>query len=81
MIEEVTKSVRRKQTVDGEYIEKLYAKMETLYHLDSIGPQDYEKMELGEYPAVSVALLVSLATIWVFIGAYFICERIKKHRK
>ena len=81
MIEEVTKSVRRKQTVDAEYIQNLYAKMETLYHLDSIGPQDYEKQDLGEYPAVSVALLVSLATIWVFIGAYFICERIKKRRK
>ena len=81
MIEEVTKSVRRKQTVDAEYIENLYAKMETLYHLDSIGPQDYEKQDLGEYPAVSVALLVSLGTIWLVIGAYFLYGLIKKRRK
>ena len=81
MIEEVTNSVRRKQTVDAEYIENLYAKMEKLYHLDSIGPQDYEKQDLGEYPAVSVVLLASIGVIWVSIGAYFLYGCIKKRRK
>ena len=81
MIEEVTKSVRRKQTVDEEYIENLYAKMETLYHLDSTGQQNFGKRELGEYPAISIALLASLGAIWVSIGAYFLYGQIKKRRK
>ena len=81
MIEEVTKSIRRKQTVDEEYIENLYAKMEKMYHLDSVGTQDYEKRDLGEYPAISIALLASLGVIWVSIGAYFLYGCIKKRRK
>ena len=81
MIEEVTKSIRRKQTVDEEYIENLYAKMEKMYHLDSVGTQDYEKQDLGEYPAISIALLASLGAIWVSIGVYFLYGCIKKRRK
>ena len=81
MIEEVTKSIRRKQTVDEEYIENLFVKMGKMYHLDSVGTQDYEKRDLGEYPAISIALLASLGAIWVSIGAYFLYGCIKKRRK
>ena len=37
MIEDVTKSVRRKKTVDDAYIENLYSEMVSLYRLDQIG--------------------------------------------
>ncbi|MBR5797829.1 MAG: extracellular solute-binding protein, partial [Clostridia bacterium] len=39
LIEETTKAVRRKQTVDDAFFEKLYANMNSLYRLDNIGKQ------------------------------------------
>ncbi|MBQ1729074.1 MAG: hypothetical protein II036_01810, partial [Oscillospiraceae bacterium] len=36
MIESVTKSARRKQTVDDAYIDKLFSDMKKEYHLDQI---------------------------------------------
>ena len=39
LIEDVTKSVRRNQTVDGAYIQALYADTRSLYHLDAASPR------------------------------------------
>ena len=38
LIEDVTKSVRRSQTVDDAYIQALYADTQSLYHLDAVSP-------------------------------------------
>ena len=38
LIEDVTKSVRRSQTVDDAYIQALYADTQSLYHLDAFSP-------------------------------------------
>ncbi len=83
MIENVTKSVNRKQTVDEAYLEKLFADMNSLYRLDQIsGVTDSRgESDLGPLPGGSVALLVCLGLAWVLIGAYIICEKIKKTKK
>ena len=81
MIEEVTKSIKRKQTVDDAYMEALYSNMNALYHLDTLGPQDYEKQELGGLPPLSVALVSVICAVWLLLGAYFAYGAIKKRKK
>ena len=83
MIENVAKSVKRKQTVDDAYMEKLYDDMNALYRLDQVGGRgalSVDKSELGSLPHASVALLVVLGIIWLLIGAYVIFETIKKKK-
>ena len=73
MIETTVKSVRRKQTVDGAYIEKLYADMSSLYRLDQIERQNgmsSGRDDLGKLPRTAVILLVSLAGVWGLILLY-----------
>ena len=84
MIEDVTKAVRRKKTVDSAYVEKLYADMISLYRLDqkharheggAVGADD-----LGPLPAEAVWLLGTLACIWAAIIAYLAAERLKRKK-
>lgn len=73
MIETTVKSVRRKQTVDGAYMEKLYADMSSLYRLDQIERQNgmsSGRDDLGKLPRTAVILLVSLAGVWGLILLY-----------
>ena len=77
MIENVTKSIRRKETVDEVYMEKLFVDMTALYRLDQIQKTDAKK-DLGPLPQQSVILLVTLAVIWVILGAYVAKEAIIK---
>ncbi len=82
MIENVTKSVRRKQTIDDAYFEKLYDEMTALYRLDQ-GGQDAAatgKAELGALPRTSVALLTLLAAAWALIGLYAVRRAINKKK-
>ena len=81
MIENVTKSVRRRETVDDAYFEKLYGDMTSLYRLDSIGGAPGDMTELGELPGTAVALLLSLAAAWVLIALYVIIGKIKNLKK
>ena len=77
MIEEVTKSVRRKQTVDGAYMEKLYSDVRSLYHLDQLaGGTDV----LGPLPVTSVLLLSSLGAAWVLILSVLALGALRKKR-
>ena len=83
MIENVAKSVKRKQTVDDTYMEKLYEDMNALYRLDQIGGRgalSVDKSELGSLPAASVALLAVLGVTWILVGIYVIFERLKKKK-
>ena len=78
LIENVTKSVRRKQTVDDAYMEKLYGEVTALYRLDQFEPQIVEgdeakdREQLGELPTASKILLISLTAIWCFIIIYLV---------
>ena len=80
MIEEVTKSVRRKQTVDEEYMAKLYADMTALYRLDQITSTGLDAADLGPMPSTSILLLSCIGGAWVFIGGYVIFDAVKKKK-
>jgi len=79
MIEDVNKSVRRKQTVDDAFLEELYAEMVSLYRLDQIAASD-GKQTFGELPAGSKALLTVLALTWTGILIYTVSEELKKKK-
>lgn len=84
LIENVVKSVRRGQETDGEYIEKLYGDIASLYRLDQLGGHGNVrasgKTELGRLPQTSVILLSTLAAAWAFIILYVVSQIIKKKR-
>ena len=79
MVEEVTKSIRRKQTVDATYIDNLYNEMTSLYRLDQISASE-GKADLGPLPATSRALLWTLALVWAGILVYVIRDSVKKKK-
>ncbi len=74
LIEDVTKSVRRKQAVDRAFMETLYNDTTSLYHLDQLsGPgstASSDRDPSGPLPATSVILLSSLAAAWILILSY-----------
>ena len=82
MIENVTKSVRRKEAVNDAYYEKLYADMVSLYHLnlDGTGASAAARQDLGPLPHTAVVLLASLACAWVLIALYFCLKQFKKRK-
>ena len=79
LIEDVTKSVRRNQTVDGAYIQALYADTRSLYHLDAASPSG-GKADLGPLPGTAVALLAGLALAWVLIFVYVAWQAVRRRR-
>ncbi len=82
LIENVTKSIRRSETVDDAYMEELYEDITSLYRLDSHGSTvSAGKAELDELPKTSVILLSSLAGAWVLILAYVGWDMLKKRKK
>jgi len=83
MIENVTKSINRKETVDDAYFEKLYADMNSLYRLDQNGTRENaadSSENLGEMPAASKILLAVLASVWVIIGVYYVAGALKRKK-
>ena len=80
MIEDVTKAVKRKKTVNDKYIDKLYDSVTSLYRLDQIETFD-GKIRLGAMPPLSIVLLVGLGVTWLGIIAYFIVSLIKKQKQ
>ncbi len=82
MIEDVTKSVRRKKTVDDAFIEALFADVTSLYRLDQIEAAGASggRTELGPLPGTAAALLWSLAGAWVLILLYVLSAAIRKKK-
>ena len=68
MIENVTKSVRRNQTVDEAYMDDMFKEVTSLYRLDQLQTGSGSKADLGPLPRASVILLSTLSIIWVFMG-------------
>ena len=82
LIENVTKSVRRKQEVDEAYLEELKNEITALHHLSEIGGgTSAAPSDLGPLPGTSVALLGGLALTWVLIGVYALREKRKQKGK
>lgn len=76
LIENVTKSKRRGETVDEPYMEKLFDDVFSLFRLDQISVGEGENnvaatKELGPLPTESVVLLSVLCGIWIIIGGCF----------
>jgi len=82
MIENVTKSMRRKETVDEAYMEKMMANVQSLYRLDQVNASGTvkEKADLGPLPTTAVALLTALSAAWVLIGLYVVYGLLQKKR-
>lgn len=84
LIENTVKSVRRKQTVDDAYMEKLYSDITSLYRLDQPGGKNGSvssgKEDLGPLPRTAVILLASLAGAWILILLYVILQAVKKRK-
>ena len=83
MIVNVTKSVRRKEEVNEQYMEELFEDMTSLYRLDQIGSGSSAaggKAELGALPKTSVILLTTLAAVWISILLYVLAQVIKKRK-
>ena len=79
LIEDVTKSVRRSQTVDDAYIQALYTDTQSLYHLDAASPSG-GKADLGPLPGTAVALLAGLVAAWILIFAYVAWQAVRRRR-
>ncbi len=82
MIENVAKSTRRKQEVNEEYMEKLYADMISLYRLNVGDGQNAVngKADLGELPQTAKLLIGALVTAWALILLYVLYEYGKKKK-
>ena len=83
MIEDVSKSVSIKKTVDYAFINKLYADMTSLYRLDQLESQQGTGAvggDLGPLPAASRALLITLAAVWASIIVYLVRDFVKKKK-
>ena len=86
LIEEVTKSTRRKATIDEAYMEKLYKDVTALYRLDQLRPagasneegSDVDSDGLAPLPGAAKTLIVVLITSWVLMGAYVLWKKMKK---
>ena len=84
LIEGVTKGIRRKQTVDEAFIEKLYADTTSLYRLDQLKTGETTvigRTNLGALPGTAKALLIVLAGAWVAIGTVFAVRKTNEKRK
>ncbi len=80
LIENVAKSVRRKETVDAAYMEKLYDDVKSLYRLDQKSTSVTGRAELGPLPKTAVILLSALGLAWLLIIVY-VCREAVKLRK
>ncbi len=80
LIESVAKSVRRKQTVDDAYIDKLYDDTASLYRLNQSSGRSGMTTggDLGPLPAGSRALLIGLLIVWALLAAYTIAGKVRK---
>ncbi len=77
LIENVTKSVRRKEEVDSQYMEKLFDDVTSLYRLGQASQAAAGKQELGRLPLTAAILLASLGVAWLLILLYVGCKLIK----
>ena len=81
MIENVTKSVNRRETIDEAYINKLYEDVTSRYRLKTSFQASSDKKDLGPLPPMATALLSILGITWVLIGVYVAREALRNRKK
>ena len=70
LIENTAKAVRRNQTVDDAFMEKLEGDITALYRLNEARGSAAEAKDLGPLPTGARVLLGAIAAVWVGIIAY-----------
>lgn len=86
LIENVTRSVRRKKTVDEAFLEQLFKDTAALKHLDQITVTESEngsagtiaRKEFGKLPLTSVLLLTALCVTWLVLIVIFVWNKRKE---
>ena len=68
LVESVTKSTRRKETVDEAYMQSLFADTISLYRLDQIEGGAGGKAALGPLPVTATVLLYALGGTWLLLA-------------
>ncbi|MBP5281199.1 MAG: extracellular solute-binding protein [Lachnospiraceae bacterium] len=81
LIETTVKSVRRKQTADDTFFQKLYQDMISLYRLDQIGEATEGKRDLGPLPMTAKILIGTLVAVWCGILLMSVLRILKNRRK
>lgn len=84
LIENTVKSVRRKQTVDSEYYDKLYTDVTALYRLDQMSGQGSVaggRKDLGPLPVTAKILLYSLVIVWICLLSAVIMQYIMQKKR
>ena len=82
LIEDVAKSVRRKEPMDAAYMTRLYDNVTSLYRLDQRGAMAADGSQaLGPLPAPAKALLVTLGGVWVLMAVYGGVQLVKKKNR
>ncbi len=82
LIEDVTKSTRRKQTVDDAYLDALFDDTKSLYKLDQLGSAAgvVDRDALGPLPRASKILLGTLVVAWIGIAAVALHDEMEKRK-
>ena len=75
------KSVRRKETVDEAYTDKLFDDVTALYHLNDTLQSTAGKQDLGPLPTTSVVLLSVIGAAWVLILLYVVWQQLQKSKR
>ena len=82
LVEDVTKSVKRKAVVDDAYIDDLFSRVTALYRLDKTAAATGGKAaDLGPLPGPAKALIGTLIVVWVLIGIYAGSDYLKTKKK
>ena len=82
LVEDVTKSVKRKAVVDDAYVDDLFSRVTALYRLDKTAAATGGKAaDLGPLPGPAKALIGTLVVVWVLIGIYAGSDYLKTKKK
>lgn len=80
LIENVAKSVRRKEEINDAYMETLFSDVSSLYHLNERQTNSAQRTDFGPLPGIAKVLLGSLAAAWILIFLYVFLSWRKKRR-
>ena len=81
LIEEVVADAHNKKNANDAYFEELFNETTSLYRLDQIQTNGSWKQELGPLPQTAVALIITLAAVWVILGVLFLRQAIKSGKQ
>ena len=83
LVENVTRSARRKEEIGDAYFEKMFQEVSKLYRLDQIGRSgtEAEDTPVRDLPPESKALLIAIPAIWILIGVFKLWQKKKNSER